>query len=84
MSTEKMTMKEMAKKFPNEWLFIVEPTTGENTTHLVSGIVKVHSTSREDVYKASRKFCRDAAKRFTGDYSSHRHKMTSYRPRKLN
>lgn len=74
MSDKKMTVKEMAKKYPNEWLFIVEPTIGENTTHLVSGIVKVHSKSPEDVYEASRKFCRDAAKRFTVNYTSHRHK----------
>lgn len=83
MSKKKMTVKEMAKKYPNEWLFIVEPETRENTTHLISGIVKVHSKSPEDVDKASKKFCRDAAIRFTGDYTSHRHKMTSYRPRNL-
>ncbi len=72
MSTEKMTVKEMAKKSQNEWLFIVEPETRENTTRLVSGIVKVHSKSQEDVYEASRKFCRDAAKRFRSDYTSRR------------
>ncbi|RKU28597.1 hypothetical protein C6497_07490 [Candidatus Poribacteria bacterium] len=83
MSNKRMTVKEMAKKYPNEWLFIVEPETREKTTHLISGIVKVHSTSREDVDKASRKFCKDAAIRFTGDYTSHRHKMTFSKPRDL-
>ena len=78
-----MTVKEMAKKSPNEWLFIVEPDARENTTHLVSGIVKVHSKSREDVNEASRKFCRDAAKRFRSDYASHRHKMPFSKPRNL-
>ena len=38
MSVERMTVEEMSKKYPNEWLFIIEPETRENTTHLVSGI----------------------------------------------
>lgn len=84
MSVERMTVEEMSKKYPNEWLFIIEPETRENTTHLVSGIVQVHSKSRDDVYEASRKFKGDAAIRWTGDYTSQRPKMTSYRPRNLN
>ena len=40
---ERMTVEEMLKKYPNEWLFIIDPETHENTTHLVSGIVQVHS-----------------------------------------
>ena len=84
MAVERMTVEEMSKKYPNEWLFIIEPKTRENTTHLVSGIVQVHSESRDDVYEASRKFKGDAAIRFTGDYTTPRHKMTSYRPRNLN
>ena len=40
---------DQSKKYPNEWLFIIEPKTRENTTHLVSGIVQVHSKSRDDV-----------------------------------
>ena len=86
MSGEKMTVEEMSKKYPNEWLFIIEPKTRENTTHLVSGIVQVHSKSRDDVYEASRKFKGDAAIRFTGDDTSQerRPKMPLYRPRNLN
>ena len=86
MSGEKMTVEEMSKKYPNEWLFIIEPNTRKNTTHLVSGIVQVHSKSRDDVSEASRKFKGDAAIRFTGDDTSQerRPKMTSYRPRNLN
>ena len=86
MSGEKMTVEEMSKKYPNEWLFIIEPNTRKNTTHLVSGIVQVHSKSRDDVYEASRKFKGDAAIRWTGDDTSQerRPKMTSYRPRNLN
>ncbi len=86
MTGKRMTVEEMSKKYPNEWLFITEPKTQENTTHLVSGIVQVHSKSRDAVYEASRKFKGDAAIRFTGDYTSQeqRPKMPLYRPRNLN
>ena len=80
MSGERITVEEMSKKYPKEWLFIIEPKTRENTTHLVSGIVQVHSKSRDDVYEASRKFKGGAAIRFTGDYTSEeqRPKMPLY------
>ena len=83
---ERMTVEEMSKEYPNEWLFIIKPETRENTTHLVSGIVQVHSKSRNDVYEASRKFKGDAAIRFTGDYTpqEQRSKMPLYRLRNLN
>ena len=67
---ERMTVEEMSKKYPNEWLFIIAPKTRENTTHLVSGIVQVHSKSRDDVYEASMRFKGDAAIRFTGDWTT--------------
>ena len=63
MSGERMTVEGIAEKYPNEWVFIIEPKTRENTTHLVSGIVQVHSKSRDDVSEASRKFKGDAAMR---------------------
>ncbi len=86
MTGERMTVEEMTKKYPNEWLFIIEPETRANTTHLVSGIVQVHSKSRDEVYEASRKFKGDAAIRWTGDYTTEerRPQMPSYRPRNLN
>lgn len=56
MSGERMTVEEMFKKSPNEWLFIIEPETRENTTSLVSGVVQVHSKSCDDVSETSRKF----------------------------
>ena len=86
MSAERMTVEEMSKKYPNEWLFIIQPKTHENTTHLVSGIVQVHSKSRDDVYEASRKFKGDAAIRWTGDDTSRERspKMPLYRPKSLN
>ena len=86
MIMERMTVEEMSQKYPNEWLFIIQPKTRKNTTHLVSGIVQVHSKSRDDVYEASRKFKGDAAINWTGDDTSQeqRSKMPLYRPRNLN
>lgn len=49
MIDERMAAGEMSKKYPNEWLFIIEPETRENTTHLVSGVVQVHSKSRSEI-----------------------------------
>ena len=80
---ERMTVEEMSKKYPNEWLFIIDPETRENTTSLVSGIIQVHSKSRDDVSEASGKFKGDAAIRWTGNDTSQeqRPKMPLYRPR---
>ena len=86
MCVERLTIAEMERKYPNEWLFIIEPKTRANTTHLVSGIVQVHSKSRDAVYDASRKFKGDAAIRWTGDDTSQeqRSKMPLYRQRNPN
>ena len=81
-----LTVDEMEKKYPNEWLFIIEPECHEGTTQLKAGIVQVHDKSRDKIYEASRKFKGNAAIRFMGDDSAQRQrpKMTSYRPRNLN
>ena len=86
MSDARMTVEERSKKYPNEWLFIVKPEACEDTTHFVSGVVQVHSKSRDAVSEVSRKFKGDAAIRFTGDDTSQeqRPKMPLYRPRNLN
>ena len=86
MIRERMTVEEMPEKYPNEWLFIIRPKIRENMTHLVSGIVQVHSKSRDDVSEASRKFKGDAAIRFTGDDTpqEQKSKMPLYRPRNPN
>ena len=83
---ERMTVEEMSKKCSNEWLFIIDPETREDTTYLVSGIVQVHSKSRDDVYEASRQFKGDAAIRWTDDDTSQeqRPKMPLYRQRNPN
>ena len=52
----KMTGHKTSKKYPNEWLSIVEPKIRKDTTTLVSGIVQVHysrmCTFRETTYFA--------------------------------
>ena len=85
MVSKRLTVEEMEAKYPNMWLFIIEPENHEGTTQLKSGIVHLSDVSRDKVYEASRKFKGDASIRFTGDDSSQRQriKMTSYRPRNL-
>ena len=51
MCVERLTIEEMEQKYPNEWLFIIEPEISENT-ELISGIVSVHSPTRDDIYDA--------------------------------
>ena len=86
MARKRMTVEEMEEKYPNMWLFIVDPENHEGTTQLKSGIVDIHDVSRDKVYEASRKFRGNAAIRFMGDDSAQRQrpKMTSYRRRNLN
>ncbi len=86
MATERMTIEQMQEKFPNMWIFIVEPETHKGTTQLKSGVVQVSSKSRDEVYMASRKFKGNAAVRFTGNNAvrNQNPKLTSYRPRRLN
>ena len=65
MSNERMTFEEMAKKYPDEWLFIVD-CEHSASTELISGIVAVHSPSRDVINKASAKYKGGAAIRYTG------------------
>ena len=65
MTNERMTFEEMAKKYPDEWLFIVD-CEHSASTELISGIVAVHSPSRDIINKASAKYKGGAAIRYTG------------------
>ena len=56
---------EMERKYPNEWLFIIEPEISENT-ELLGGIVSVHSSVRDDIYDALDGFIGGAAVHYTG------------------
>lgn len=46
---KKMTWEEMKKKYPNEWLRVIDYEFDEKG-ELKSGIVLYHSTSKEEVY----------------------------------
>lgn len=68
MANERLTIKEMEQKYPDEWLFIVDCEISENI-ELLSGIVAVHSKSRDDIYEASRRYKGGAAIRYTDQLS---------------
>ncbi len=51
MSNERLAIQEIEQKYPDEWLLIVDCEISENT-ELLSGVVAVHSKSREDIHDA--------------------------------
>ncbi len=76
MEKERMTLEEMTEKYPDQWLFIIDCEISENT-ELLSGIVAVHSKSRDDVYEASGHYEGAAAIRYTGELPKGMHYMLS-------
>ncbi len=85
MARERLTIQEMVEKYPNQWLFIIEPDICEETNQLISGIVQVHSPSRDDIHKVSKEFIGGAAIRFIGKWTEPKykrtHRITSYKPK---
>lgn len=65
MTNERLTLKEMEEKYPDEWLFIVDCEISENT-ELLSGVVAVHSELEADIHKASMTYKGSAAIHYTG------------------
>ena len=65
MKQERLTINEMVQQYPDEWLFIVDCEHNEST-ELISGIVAVHSPSRDIIKKASAEYKGGAAIRYTG------------------
>ena len=65
MKHERLTLDEMKQKYPDQWLFIVD-CEHSASTELLSGIVAVHSTSRDVINKASAEYKGGAAIRYTG------------------
>ena len=63
---ERMTIDQMYEKFPDQWLFVVDPEISENT-ELLSGVVDLVTDSREEIMKASDIYDGDAAIWYTGD-----------------
>ena len=66
MKQERLSIAEMTLKYPNQWLFIIDCEISENT-ELLSGIVSVHSTSKDKVNEASAAYEGNAAIRYTGE-----------------
>ena len=65
MKQKHLTIDEMVQQYPNQWLFIVD-CEHSASTELISGVVAVHSFSREDIRKASAEYKGGAAIRYTG------------------
>lgn len=63
---DRLTLDEMIKKYPNKWLFIIEPEINNETAELMSGIVTAHSDLRDDIYSELRSFKGGAVIRYTG------------------
>lgn len=47
---EPLTLNEMIEKYPDRWLFIVDPEINSDTSELISGIVTARSDLRDDIY----------------------------------
>lgn len=65
MKRERLTIEEMVQQYPNQWLFIID-CEHSPSTELISGIVAVHSPSRDVIKKASAEYEGGAAIRYTG------------------
>lgn len=64
---ERLTLDEMIEKYPDQWLFIVDPEINSDTSELISGIVTARSDLRDDVYRELRTLKGGAVIRYTGE-----------------
>ena len=64
---ERLTLNEMIEKYPDQWLFIVNPEINIETSELISGIVTARSDLRDDVYSELRTLKGGAVIRYTGE-----------------
>lgn len=64
---ERLTLNEMVEKYPDQWLFIVDPEINNETSELISGIVTAHSDLRDDVYSELSNLKGGAVIRYTGE-----------------
>ena len=51
MKQERLSVAEMELKYPDQWLFITDCQISENT-ELLSGVVAIHSPSKDVVNKS--------------------------------
>lgn len=64
---ERLTLNEMIEKYPDQWLFIVDPEINSDTSELISGIVTARSDLRDDIYSELRTLKGGAVIRYTGE-----------------
>ena len=64
---ERLTLDEMIEKYPDQWLFIVDPEINSDTSELISGIVTARSDLRDDIYSELRTLKGGAVIRYTGE-----------------
>ena len=64
---ERLTHDEMIEKYPDQWLFIVDPEINSDTSELISGIVTACSDLRDDVYSELSTLKGGAVIRYTGE-----------------
>lgn len=64
---ERLTLNEMIEKYPDQWLFIVDPEINRDTSELISGIVTARSDLRDDIYSELRSLKGGAVIRYTGE-----------------
>lgn len=62
---KRMTLDQIKKKYPNEWVLIADPEEDE-LLEVKSGKVIVHSTKRETIYTALKERHGNFAIRYTG------------------
>lgn len=63
----RLTLNEMIEKYPDQWLFIVDPEINSDTSELISGIVTARSDLRDDIYSELRTLKGGAVIRYTGE-----------------
>ncbi len=68
---ERLEVHEIQKKYPDEWVLIIEPETDE-LLHIRSGIVVMHSPKRREIYAKLQKYPERRAIYYTGDLSKHK------------
>ena len=65
MEQTRMSLEQMNRLYPNEYLFITD--FARDGADILEGIVVVHSPSIRDVYKASSEYKGHAAIHYTGE-----------------
>jgi len=63
---KRMTLDEIKKAYPEEWVLIAHPETDDGL-HLLGGIVLTHSKPRDEEYEALKRCSGHHAVRFTGE-----------------